>query len=455
MSSQWLNCWSQRPSASRLVRGKAICVAIACVLVHATWVVGQEHNWPQWRGPLGTGEAPNANPPLNWDAVKNVAWKTKLPGRGHSTPIVWEEQIFLTSAIPVGEELPARFSGRPGAHDNLPVDSEYEFVVLAIDRESGAIQWQTKVRRALPKEGGHKSASLASASVVTDGELVIALFGSHGLYALNRDGNVVWNQDLGQMHSKHGHGEGASPVLSGNTVVVNWDHEGQSFIVALDKFTGRELWRRLRDEVTSWSTPLIVETDRGTHVIVCGTQRVRAYDLSSGSQVWECGGMSANIVATPVYASGMLFVGSSYEKRAMLAIRLNGASGDITDSDQVVWTRTRGTPYVPSPLLTDGGLYFLAHYQNILTRVDAETGREAPGPMRLGALSSIYASPVASADHIFVTDLSGNTMVIQAGDAPRVIAVNPIGENVNASLAISGPDLFIRGEHHLVRVTRP
>ncbi len=406
-------------------------------------------NWAQWRGPLGTGAAVDAKPPLHWSADENVAWKTTIPGRGHGSPVVWSDRVFVLTAKPVGKELPARMSGRPGAHDNLPVDHEHEFIVLALDRQTGEIVWQTSVHRGLPVEGGHRSASLASASPVTDGRHIYAHFGSHGLYCLDWHGHVIWQESLGQMHSKHGHGEGSSPALWGNHLIVNWDHEEQSFLIALDKRDGTTLWRRPRQEVTSWSTPIVIETDDGPQVIVCGTDRVRGYDLKTGETIWECGGMSANIVATPVFGDEMLFVGSSYEKRALLAIRIPGASGDITDSDHVVWRRTRGTPYVPSMLLHDGGLYFLAHYQNILTRVNAATGLESPGPLRLGALTNIYASPVAAGDYVYVTDLEGTTMVIQSGEVPRALAVNQLDEPVSASVAIAGNQLFIRGEEHL------
>ena len=220
-------------------------------------------------------------------------------------------------------------------------------------------------------------------------------------------------------------------------------------MVAIDPTTGKEHWRRERKEVTSWSTPLMVEVDGAMQVIVCGTDRVRGYDLASGETIWECGGMSANIVATPVAADGMVYVGSSYEKRALLAIRLAEARGDITATDHVVWTRRRGTPYVPSPLLYDGSLYFLTHYQNVLTRVHAETGEDAPGAMRLGELGNIYASPVAAAGHVYLTDLHGTTQVLTNGELPRSVAINRLGESVSASAAIVDREIILRGDQHL------
>jgi hypothetical protein len=406
-------------------------------------------NWPQWRGPTGTGVAIDADPPTEWSGTKNVRWKSPLPGRGHSTPIVFGDRIFVTAAIAIGPKLPPRPSGRPGAHDNLPVDRKYRFVVIAINRTDGSVVWQKTVDEAIPIEGGHYTASLASASPVTDGVHVFAHFGTHGLYCLDLDGNLVWEKQLGKMHTKHGHGEGSSPALHDDTLVVNWDHEEQSFLVAFDKTTGRQLWRRDRREVTSWSSPLIVRNGEQTQVIVCGTERVRGYDLTSGEVVWQCGGLSANIVATPVAADGILYVGSSYEKRALMAIRIEGASGDITATDHVLWLRSRGTPYVPSPLLYDESLYFLTHYQNVMTRIEAKTGIDDPGAFRMGPLGNIYASPVGAADRVYVTDLEGVTLVLAHSEIPRSIAVNRLGEQVSASAAIAGRELFLRGDTHL------
>lgn len=411
-------------------------------------------HWPQWRGPLGTGVSPVGNPPVEWSEDKNVQWKIELPGRGHSTPIVWGDRIFLTAAVPFGPKLEPKKSGRPGAHDNLAVSQRHRFVALCVDRKTGKILWQKMLNDALPIEGGHYTASLASASSVADAAHVFAFFGSHGLFCLTHNGDVVWEKNLGQMHTKHGHGEGASPALHGSTLVINWDHEDDSFIVALDKATGKEIWRKPRQEVTSWATPIIVDHAGKQQVIVCGTSRVRGYDLADGSVLWECGGLSANIVATPVYSDGIVIAGSSYEKRAMLAMRLAGSKDDITDTQQVIWSRRRGTPYVPSPLLYDGALYFHAHYQSVLTRLDAKTGEENPGPFRLPGIASVYASAVGAAGRVYVTDLEGATLVFSNEDKPRILARNVLDDRFNASAAIAGNQLLLRGEKFLYCIGR-
>ncbi len=413
------------------------------------------NEWHQWRGPRGTGEAPLAIPPLTWSETGNIVWKTPLPGLGHSTPIVVGDQVFVTTAEPFGDEFEPRYSQAEGAHDNAPVKQPYRFQVIALQRNDGNVLWQKTVLEAVPFDGrGHFTASLASASPVTDGQFVYASFGSYGLYCLDFDGNIVWQKTLGQMQVKHGHGEGASPAIFGNTLIVNWDHEGASFIVALDSATGEEQWRAARDELTSWSSPIVYQHNGIAQVIVAGTNRIRGYDLKTGAIIWECGGLSSNIVSTPVAGNGMVFAGSSYEIRSLFAIRLDGASGDITDTKNVAWKVHERTPYVPSPLLYHGSLYFLKHYQGILTRLEAETGDEQIGPFRLNGLREIYASPVAANGRIYFSDRDGVTIVFSHADdpekdVPRIISVNKIDDRISASLALAGNQLFIRGEKAL------
>ena len=301
----------------------------------------------------------------------------------------------------------------------------------------------------MPHEGGHYTASLASHSSVTDGEHLFAFFGSQGLYCLTLDGKLVWEKDLGKMQTRHGHGEGSSPALYGNTLVINWDHQGDSFAIALDKKTGQQIWRIERDEITSWATPIIVDMESKAQVIISGTNRVRGYDLNTGKVIWECGGLSRNAIASPVAGNGMVYVASSYDTQALLAIRLEGAQGDITETDQVVWTRWRGTPYVPSPLLYGESLYFLRHYQGVLARVDAKTGEEHGGPFRLDGIRNVYASPVGAANRVYITDRDGTTLVISHDETPQVLALNHLDDSFSASAAIVGREIFLRGEKYL------
>ena len=410
--------------------------------------------WNQWRGPLGTGVAPDAKPPVHWSTTKNIRWKVQLPGKGHSSPVVWDNHVFVTAAIPIGPKLPPRMSGRPGEHDNLPIESKHQFVVIAVDRRDGAISWKKVVREEVPHEAGHITGSLASASPITDGEFVYAHFGAQGVYCLNLKGEVVWERHFGPLHTKHGHGHGASPTLHGDSLIVNWDHEEGSFLVVLDKRTGKNRWRRERQEDTSWSSPIVIKRkdakgELRPEIVVCGTNRVRGFDLESGEVLWECGGLSSNVVATPVYANGTLYIGSSYEKKILIAINLEDAHGDLTGAKHVAWTRTRGTPYVPSMLLYDDYLYYLSHYQNVVTRVHGPSGKDEPGPIRLFQLGNIYASPVAAGGNVYVTDLSGTTVVMSHEATPKIVAVNRLDESISASAAIDRDEIFLRGETHL------
>lgn len=429
-----------------------VCLGVLFLVANAVVAedeIRSNEYWPMWRGPLATGVAPKADPPIEWSENKNIRWKVPLPGKGHSTPIVWGDHLFVTAAVPFGEKLEPKLSGRPGAHDNLPVTQKHQFLVICVSRRDGKILWQKKLHEALPHEGGHYTASLASASPVTDGKHVFAFFGSYGLYALNVNGDILWQKDLGDMHTKHGHGEGSSPVLHGDTLVVNWDHEEQSFLLALHKETGEVKWKIKRDEVTSWATPIVVEHNGKPQLIVSGTSRVRGYDLAAGKVIWECGGLSANIVASPVAANGMVFAGSSYEKRAMLGIRLAGAKGDITGTQNVAWLRKVGTPYVPSPLLYGNSLYFLRHYQGVLSRVNIQTGEDEGGPFRLGPIRNAYASPVAAADRIYISDLDGNTLVMDHSAKPKLLKLNRLDDIFSASAAIAGDEIYLRGEKFL------
>lgn len=431
-----------------LIALRPIIALLICQVVSGLHAVASEGigYWPSWRGPLQTGVAPEGRPPIEWSETKNIAWKASLPGKGHSTPIVWGHRIFLTAAEPFGEEFAPRYSSAEGTHDGIPVSQRHRFWGVALDRRNGQILWKQNLRETIPHEGGHYTGSLASNSAVTDGERVYFFFGSYGLYCLHAEsGAILWQRELGLMNSKHGHGEGASPCLVGDNLLINWDHEGRSFLVAVNRFTGEERWRVSRPELTTWSTPIVVQQADDTQVIVSGTTRIRAYAPQTGAVLWECAGLSSNVVASPVEGDGIVYAGSSYESRALLALRWPGAEGDITDSDRVVWKRSRGTPYVPSPLLYGNHLYFLAHYQGILTRVHGPTGEDAPGPIRLDGIQNVYASPVAANQCIYITGLEGTTVVVSHGDIPRILARNQLDDTFCASAAIAENQLLLRG----------
>ncbi|MEL7500085.1 MAG: PQQ-binding-like beta-propeller repeat protein [Planctomycetota bacterium] len=407
-------------------------------------------NWSSWRGHDGTGSSLTAKPPTKWSEDKNIKWKTELPGLGHATPVVWGDTVFVLTSIPVGEMFDPIPDRAPGSHDNLRVSQRWSFVALAVDRTSGKIKWQRELHKAIPHEGAHVSASLASASPVTDGKHLVASFGSHGIYCLDMEGQLIWKRTVGVLNTKHGHGEGASPTLFDDTLIVNCDHEGQSFMIAFDVHDGAERWRVKRDEVTSWSSPIVYVHEDQPQVIVAGTTAVRGYDFKTGKVIWSCTGLSNNIVATPIAKDGFVYVGSSYEIKAMMAIRLKGAKGDITGNpDFVIWRRASRTPYVPTPLLLNKKLYFLRHYQGILSIVDVKSGDEPIGPYRISALRDIYASPVAADGKIFLTDRDGTTVVLSEPEMPKVISVNRLGDSFSASMVLVDNQIILRGERFL------
>ena len=412
--------------------------------------------WPQWRGPLATGVAPLAHPPIHWSETNNLRWKTALPGKGHSSPIVFGDSVFVTVAAPVGEAQKPVYDHAPGTHDNVPVTHKHQFAVVAINRRDGKIQWKKVLREEFPHEGGHESGSLASNSPVTDGERLYAFFGSRGLYCLDLKGELKWQKNLGQMQTLHAHGEGSSPVLYGDTLVVCWDHEGESFLYALDKRTGKERWKIARDEKTSWSTPLVVEHEGRPQIVISATKRVRSYDLATGAMLWECAGLSRNVVSSPVAGHGMVFAGNSYDWQAMLAIRLAGAKGDITDTDQVAWKLNSLTPYVSSPLLYDDTLYFLRHNQNVLSRFEPVSGKPRGEPLRLeGIRDFIFASPVAADGRIYIAARDGATIVLRHDHDNTPLALNQLDDIFSASPALVDQELYLRGEKFLYCITEP
>jgi outer membrane protein assembly factor BamB len=429
------------------------------------------HHWPQWRGPLANGVAPAANPPLSWSETNNVKWKFAIPGRGTSTPIIWEDRVFILTAVPAGQPAegaapggagnstsaaatrespdPRRRGGPGGTPQPEQPTEPHAFTVLALDRHTGRLLWERVARTAVPHEGHHRDHGYASFSPVTDGEWLFAWFGSRGLYAYDLAGNLKWEKDLGDMQTRNSFGEGNSPALHGDVLVVQWDHEGEDFIVALDKRTGRELWRRERDEPTTWSTPLVVVHAGRTQVVANATQRIRSYDLHSGELLWECGGMTQNVIPSPVSDGERVYVLSGFRGAALLAIRL-GYRGDLSRSPEAIaWRHGRNTPYVPSPLLYEGRLYFYSGNNAMLSVFEAAGGKPLVEAERLGGLSGVYASPLGAAGRVYLVGRDGNTLVIRHGDRLEVLSTNRLDDRFDASPAAAGRELYLRGHRHL------
>jgi outer membrane protein assembly factor BamB len=433
-------------------------------------------DWPRWRGPTDTGEAAaTANPPAEWSETKNVKWKVKIPGNGSSTPIVLGDRVYLTTAIesegsanaaPSAKEPPPKKAppeGEPGkgfgkkfgkgkggfgGMNREKPSKPVKFVALALDRATGKTIWTTPIREEVPHEGHHRDHGFASFSPLTDGNRLYVYFGSRGLHCLTLDGKIEWSKELGKMQTRAGFGEGSTPNLHGDVIVVTWDHEGEDFIVAYDKRNGNELWRKPRDEPTTWSTPFIAVHGGKPQVIAPGTNKCVSYDLKSGEIVWECPGLTTNAIPSPVGRGDMVYLTSGFRGAALYAIRL-GSTGNLSGTEAMVWKHAKNTPYVPSPALVGERLYFFSGNNNVLSVFDVKTGKPVIDAERVEGLQGVYASPVAAGGKVYLVGRNGAAVVLEAGDKVKVLAKNRLPEGIDASPAVAGNQLFLRGKEHL------
>jgi outer membrane protein assembly factor BamB len=408
-------------------------------------------NWHHWRGPNADGTAPTADPPLTWDDTSNIKWKVPLPSKGSATPIVWGDQVFVVTATRTDrkatpDELPKR-DPRFETKTSPPVHF-YRFEVHSFDRDTGKLRWRQTAAERVPHEGHHPTHSYAAGSPITDGQRLFVSFGSFGNYCYDLAGKLLWERDLGRLHTRLAWGEAVNAVVHGDHLLLNWDQEADSALICLDARTGKTRWRAPRDEHTTWSTPRVVEHAGRFQVVTNGNERIRAYDLETGKELWQCGGMTVNPIPSPVAAGDVVYVMSGYRGSAARAIRLGGA-GDLTDSDRILWRHDRGTPYVASPLLAGGRLYFTEERRNLFTVLDAETGRPVLDRVRLPNVTSFYASPVAAGGRIYLTSQNGTTLVLKPSDKLEVLATNRLDDVIDASPVAVGKQLFLRGEKFL------
>jgi outer membrane protein assembly factor BamB len=409
---------------------------------------GDDVTWPNWRGPTSDGQATSdADPPVTWSENTGIVWTTNLPGEGSATPVVWQDKVFVLSA-----EETSKSSEQPASKANdartEPPAHYYRFLVSCIDRRSGQVHWQKTATEQVPHEGRHPTHTYAAGSPVTDGQRLYASFSSRGLYCYTLDGDLIWQVDLGDMKTRFGWGEAVTPALAGNTLIVNWDQEEGSFITALSTETGDELWRKDRPgEATSWNTPLITHFDGRTIAVVNGSGKTRAYDVANGDVLWECGGQTINAIPSPVRFEDSVICMSGYRGAMCVAIPLN-ATGDITGTSQVRWSLQSGTPYVPSPLLSQKRLYFTAGNNDLLTVVDAKTGKLLVEKKRLG-IGDVYASPVAAGGHVFLLGRHGIAAVVKDDGSGEVVNLNRLNETFDASPVAVGRQLLLRGHSKL------
>lgn len=408
--------------------------------------------WPQFRGPGSLGVAENPSLPDRWSTNQNVAWQVETPGRGWSSPIVWDDRVFVTTVVSEGElEEPKKGLYFGGERNEIP-KATHHWLVLCLDLKSGRELWRQEAQSGTPSNRLHVKNTYASETPVTDGERVYAYFGNVGLFCYDMKGKRLWSTNWPPVRTRNGWGSAASPVLHSDRVFIVNDNDENSFAAALDAKTGRQLWRVERPERSNWATPYIWQNEKRTELITPGTKRVRSYDLE-GNLLWELGGMSSIVIATPFSKFGLLYLCSGYvgdKMRPVFAVK-PGATGDIslkegeTNNQFIAWYQPTAGPYNPSPLVYGDYLYVLFDF-GFLSCHDARTGRQFYDKQRVRpeAATSFTASPWAANGKIFALSEDGDTYVFQAGPEYKLLHKNSLDEMCMATPAIAGDHLLIR-----------
>ena len=419
--------------------------------------------WPQFRGPSASGISDAQAPPVRWDAVKgtNVVWKTAIPGLAVSSPIVWDDRVYVTTAVSSDPNQKLR-TGLYGDTDSNTDRSVHQWKLVALDRKTGKILWEQTAHQGVPKTKRHPKSSQASATPATNGKVVVAWFGSEGLYAYSTDGKLLWKKDLGVQTAAwffdpdSEWGVGSSPIIYKNTVIQLCDRQKDSFIAAFDLKNGKELWRTARAELPTWGTPTVVESQGRVEVATNGSKAIRGYDAATGKELWSLGPNSEIACTTPVTGHGLIFVTAGYPPvQPIYAIRA-GSNGDLTlkdgkeSSEAIAWSKQRGGVYLPSPIVYGDHLYTVNN-NGVMSVYDAKTGNRIY-QQRVGEGGSFTASPVAAAGKLFIATEDGDVYVVKAGPQYELIAKNTIGEAIIATPALAGDMLLVRGEKHLFAI---
>jgi outer membrane protein assembly factor BamB len=423
---------------------------VTIFLFACTVLFAADDDWPRWRGPNNDGMA-RGDAPLEWNDTKNIAWRATIPGRGHSSPVIWGDKIFLTTAVPAGDAPASQVqqgSGR-GAGGGAGAGREHKFLVLCLNRNTGKVIWERVAKSATPHEGYHgKYGSFASNTPVTDGKHLYAFFGSRGLYKYDLNGNLVWQKDFPPMRMRLQFGEGSPTSLDGDTLYLKFDQEEGSYMVALDKNSGKELWRVSRDELSSWSPPLVVTHNGRKQVVVSASTRVRSYDPATGKLIWETAGLGSNVIPAPVTANNMVYVMSGHREPNMLAVRL-GREGNLTGTDAIAWTNDRGNSYSASPVLHEDKLYFVSD-NGMISCLNALTGEPYYRQQRLPKPYTLKSSPVGANGKLYVSTESGDVVVVKMGEKYEVLAINTLADQMFISTpAIAGGSIYLRGPETL------
>jgi outer membrane protein assembly factor BamB len=417
-------------------------------------------NWPQFRGPNASGVAEGAKTPVSWDVEKgvNVRWKAPIPGIAVSSPIVWGEKVFVTTAISSDPKASFRH-GLYGDVEPSADTSKHSWKVYCLNKRDGKVLWERTAHEGVPRTKRHPKSSQASCTPVTDGKVVVAHFGSEGLYAYDMDGRLLWKKDLGKLNAgwffdpDYEWGVASSPIIYRDMVIVQADIQKDSFVAAYRLRDGTEVWKTMRDEIPSWPTPTIFENSVRTDLVTHATRAIRGYDPTTGKELWRLGPNSEVTSPTPIVAHGLVYITNGYRGIQPIYAVKPGAKGDITlkegqtSSEYIAWSSPRGGPYTPTPVIY-GDFMYVVNNQGVLSAYNAKTGQRIY-QQRLGSGGSYSASPVASDGKIYCTSEDGEVYVVKAGSTFELLAKNSVGEVVMATPAISGGMLIVRGMKHL------
>jgi outer membrane protein assembly factor BamB len=440
-----------------------VTIALALVTTMAVRMPTTAQNWPRFRGPSGSGIADSRPLPLAWDGItgKGVVWKTPVPGVGHSSPVVWGDRVFLTTAISSAPD--AHYNPKDAGIDPSKDVAVHEWRVIAMDKNSGRVMWSQTAHRGVPKVKRHVKATQANATPVTDGRVIVAAFGSEGVYAYDMNGALLWKQDVGILDPGYWGqpdlqwGFASSPIIYRDLVILQCDIQKNSFMVAFNLKDGTQAWRVSRDEIPAWSTPVIYEGRTRTELITSGSLYYRGNDPLTGKELWRLRDDTQVKVPSPVIAGDLLLLsGGNPRGRDFYAVR-PGATGDISIAAgqergaHVAWRKTRGSSYTPTPIVY-GGLLYVCNDNGVLTVYEAATGAQIY-TQRIGTTNSTFsASPVAGRGHLYFSSEDGDVFVVKAGPKYELVAVNRMGEALMATPAISDGIMIVRGQQHVFAV---
>lgn len=431
-----------------------VCLSSVAAAANDDFTTQTPMNWHQFRGPQANGTAPQAKPPTEWSETKNVKWKFDIPGVGSSTPIVWKDRIYITSAIKtdrIDESItPPEKQPRNGFFNIKYPNAFHKFEIICVDRQTGKKIWQKTACEAVPHEGRHPDNNFASATPTTDGKNLYVSFGSQGFYCYTLDGEFQWKRELGKVKTRNNFGEGASLTIAGNKLIIVRDNETKSTITVVNSQTGKTIWEKQRDEPSCWATPIVVRHNGVNQLITNGHTQVRSYVLETGEVIWFASGQVMNVTPSPVLFEKHVICMSGYRGNVAFSVDIE-SKGDARKegSAGIKWELDEGTPYIPSPALYDNRLYFTKSNQNILTCVDPKTGKIIFDRQRLTGIRSMYSSPTAADGKIYFVGRDGTTVVLAATNEYKELAVNKLDDRIDASPVLVGNELFLRGRESL------